>query len=272
MTQLAKEEESMPCPRSDLHTHTKYLGCANETMEVQAIVKECERLGVTCLGITDHLNTLDRLDDHVPIRADLEKLETEMEVYFGVELNFTGCDEEFAFGAEVKEKLGFQFAIGGIHGTYLDEYDIDKLVEIRHRHHLKTCEDPLIEVLVHPYWFGKGEFDGNEWPWFDTMKVVPESCARELGQASKETSTAIEINACANLVCPSFSEEYVEEYFEYLSVIAEEGATFTIGSDAHDIKRLSAIQDAWRMVGRLDLPEERIWRPMGKPMAGGAGA
>ena len=51
----------MTCPRYDLHIHTKYLGCANETMEVPDIIEECHRLGVTTVGITDHLNTLDQL-------------------------------------------------------------------------------------------------------------------------------------------------------------------------------------------------------------------
>ena len=36
--------------RFDLHIHTKYLGCANETMEVEAIVRECEHLGVECIA------------------------------------------------------------------------------------------------------------------------------------------------------------------------------------------------------------------------------
>ena len=29
----------------DYHMHTRYLGCANATMEIGPIVKECERLG-----------------------------------------------------------------------------------------------------------------------------------------------------------------------------------------------------------------------------------
>ena len=55
----------MPVPRYDFHIHTKYLGCGNATMEVADIVAESERLGVTTLAITDHLNALDRLPDHM---------------------------------------------------------------------------------------------------------------------------------------------------------------------------------------------------------------
>ncbi len=256
-------------PTYDFHTHTHYLKCANQTMTVPAIMEECQRVGVTCLGITDHLNTLDKLPLHELIRRDLEQAQPAMPVYFGVELNFLGCDGEFAFNAEVKERLGFQFAIGGIHCTYLKEYDLRKLVEIQHRHHLKTCQDPLIDVLVHPYWFGKYEFDQKKWPWFDSVRVVPESFTRELGQVARETGTAIEINAQANLVCGANPSGYLDEYADYLAILAEEGCMFSPGSDAHDKSHLAAIRSVWDMFERLKLGPERIWRPQGKPFVGG---
>ena len=255
-------------PNCDYHIHTKYLKCGNQTMEVPAIVRECQRLGVTSLGITDHLNSLDKLPLHVPIKDDIQALNPEIDVYFGVELNFTGADAGFLYSAEIKEQLGFQFAIGGIHGSYLEAYDLKKLVDIQHRHHLKTCRDPLVDVLVHPYWFGKGEFDKKGWPWFDSMLSVPASYARELGQAARETGTAIEINGCANLKNPIYSDRYVQEYIAYLSIIAEEGACFSLGSDAHDIAHLQNVQSAWEVAEELKLSPKRIWRPACKPFAG----
>ncbi len=237
-------------------------------MEIPAIVQECGRLGVTALGVTDHLNSLDKLDLHLLIKKDIQSLAPEIDVYFGVELNFTAADGGFAFSPEVKEQYGFQFAIGGIHGTYLDTYDLKTLVDIQHRHHLRTCRDPLVDVLVHPYWFGKGEFEKNGWPWFDSMRVVPEAYARELGQVARETGTAIEINGSANLENANYSDRYVEEYVAYLSIIAEEGASFALGSDAHDIGRLSTIHTAWDVATQLNLTADRIWQPGCKPMVG----
>ncbi len=254
--------------RCDNHIHTKYLRCANGTMEVPAIAAECRRLGVASLGITDHLNTLDKLPLHAFIKRDIEALETDLPVYFGVELNFLGAGGGFAFSAEIKEQAGFQFAIGGIHAAYLETYDLDKIVEIQHRHHLKTCRDPLVDVLVHPYWFSKGEFDRKGWPWLDSMSPVPERYARELGQAAKETGTAIEINAHACLANPSHSERYAREYLEFLSAVAEEGARFSLGSDAHDIGHLALAEAAWAAAEKLELTPDRIWQPPGKPLAG----
>jgi|GEM_PF-532949 len=260
---------TMTKPGNDFHIHTKYLGCANDTMEVRAIVRECERLGVTSLAITDHVDSLDDLDLHLPIKRDIEALDTQTRVYFGVELDFLKCDGDFPYSSEIKERYGFQFAIGGIHRAYLDTYDLRSLVDVQHRHHLKACRDPLVDVLAHPYWFWKGEFDDNGWPWFDSMQAVPESYARELAQTARETGTAIEINSGANLLCSDHSDRYAEEYAAYLSILAEEGACFALGSDAHDIQDLRSIRAAWKVTEQLGLPSDRIWQPKGQPMAGG---
>ncbi|MBI2439826.1 MAG: PHP domain-containing protein [Lentisphaerae bacterium] len=256
-------------PRYDFHIHTKYLGCADGTMEVPAIARECEQLGVRSLGITDHLNSLDRLPLHKPIRQDIEALDTEIAIYFGVELNFLTVDGGFAYSAEIKEQYGFQFAIGGIHNSYLNTYDLKKIVDIQHRHHLRTCREALVDVLVHPYWFHKVEFTGKGWPWFDSMQAVPESYARELGQVAKETGTAIEINATANLENKDYSDRFVKEYIDFLAAVAAEGACFALGSDAHNIGRLQAIRAAWQVAAQLGLSAERIWRPSSAPAMGG---
>ena len=259
----------MTAPRYDFHVHTHYLGCANETMQVSAIIQECERLGVRAMGITDHLNRPDQVGLHRAIRDDILRLQTNMDVYFGVELNFTGMDQGFVYDESIRDEIGFQFAIGGIHATYLESYDTERMIEIQHRHHLKTCADPMVQVLVHPYWFSKGEFDRNRWPWFDTMRLVPRAFARELGQASRDTGTAIEINGCANLANPRYDQDYVREYVEYLGVMAEEGAIFSLASDAHDIHRLAGVVSAWNAAEELGLSASQIWRPSGPPLVGG---
>lgn len=251
----------MACPKCDYHMHTKYLKCADDTMEIEAIVQECIRLGVTSIAITDHLNTLDKVVLHKLIKEDIEKINADIEIFFGAELNFTGCDEGFVFNEEIKEQYGFQFANGGIHGTYLEKYDLKELVDIQHRHHLKTCRDPLVDVLVHPYWFNSNEFKKKGFPWFNTMKAVPETFTRELGQAARETGTAIEINADAIFIKKEYSEDFKKEYIDYLAILAEEGVQFALGSDAHTITSLKEITAAWDVVEKLGLSEDRIWKP-----------
>lgn len=265
---MSKRATTAHIPACDFHIHTAYLSCANATMQVPTIAQECRRLGVTSLGITDHLNSTDKLGLHALIKKDIEALDTDVAVYFGAELNFDAADGGFAFSAEIREQHGFQFAIGGIHATYADAYDLKKIVDIQHRHHLKTCRDRLVDVLVHPYWFGKYEFDQKKWPWFDSMKAVPASYARELGQTARETGTAIEINACANFKNPAYNDRFVKEYTAFLAIVAAEGAFFSVGSDAHSIQQLQYIQTSWQVAEQLGLTADRIWQPAGQPVAG----
>lgn len=252
-------------PKCDFHIHTKYLGCANKTMDVLDIVRECEQIGLTSIGFTDHLNSPDKLKLHRFIKRDIESLNSEIDVYFGVELNFLEVDGGFVLNEEIKEQYGFQFAIGGIHSTYCDSYDLKKMVDIQHRHHLKACSDPLIDVLVHPYWFDMGEFQRKQWPWFESLPAT-DSYARELGQVAKETGTAIELNSTAILANPIYPDRYKKEYLSYLSIIDEQGPNFSLGSDAHDIEWLRTVKTAWQVAEKLNLTTNRIWQPNLKPI------
>lgn len=256
----------MPIPPYDFHIHTEYLKCANETMKIPAIIRECARLGVTALAITDHINRPDQLELHLPIKTDILALDTPIEIYFGAELNFSTPFSDFVFSPEIKEKYGFQFAIGGVHNCYTDTFNLAKIIEIQHQHHLKTCQDPLVDVLVHPYWFNRNEFIDRGWPWLDALPAIPRNLVRELGQVAKETHTAIEINACANLVNPDYRPDYADAYREFLALLAEEGASFSLGSDAHKISQLAAVARAWEVAAQLQLPADRIWRPTGQAM------
>ncbi|MBT4814272.1 MAG: PHP domain-containing protein [Lentisphaerae bacterium] len=256
----------MITPR-DFHTHTVYLKCANDTMTIPAMVAKAQELGIRQLGITDHLNTLEKLPLHEQIKADLLALENPgLDIWFGVELNFLGCDGDFAYNEQARDKMGYQFAVGGIHGTYCDTYDLKNIIDVQHRHHLATCRNPLVNVVVHPYWFGKGEFDRQDWPWFDSVRHVPEAYALELGQVAKETGTAVEINGSANLENESNPVGYVDEYVDYLAAVASTGCTFSLGSDAHDINRMRTALTALEVAERIGLTDDRVWTPKMPPL------
>ncbi len=258
----------MSCPKYDFHIHTAHGHCANETMQVADIVATAAGCGVEVLGIADHFNHGPNMhrDEQWDIRRDIQQLvDPPIEVIFGVEVDFTaaGC---LPMDLAAKEEFGFQYAIAGIHSCFCDEYDIAKIVAIQHDHHLTVCKNPAIDVLVHPYWFNKGEFDAGGWPWFDTMSHVSESMARELGAAARETNTAIELNATAVIACSAYSDRFKAEYAEYMAVLAEEGVMFSFGSDAHGIGSLAEVASAWKFADDLGIPPERIWRPDGGAM------
>ncbi len=101
------------------------------------------------------------------------------------------------------------------------------------------------------------------------MKAIPKRYVRELGRVAKETGTAIEINSKANLQNPTYSARYVEEYYEFLCILADQGPQFSCASDAHDIGDLASVQASWKMVERLGLGEDQIWSPRCRPIKAG---
>ncbi|HJO93934.1 MAG TPA: PHP domain-containing protein [Victivallales bacterium] len=252
-------------PKVDYHIHTKYLGCGRPEMEIEAIVRTCEKLGLEALAITDHLNTFDKAPLHKPILEDLKKIDTDIKLYFAVELNFRGCNQGFAYNRQIAEDIGFQFAIGGPHSPFTRNKDLNEIIDIHHAHHLKTCHDQFVKVLVHPYWFPKDIFDKYRLPWFDTMAKVPEEYTRELGHVAKSTGTAIEINGTAILEGEDLgAPSYYKDCIEYYRILKEEGVKFTVSSDAHLLKQLGMVKTAWDIAAELDLTPEDFWHPDGK--------
>ena len=247
-------------PRRDFHVHTNLSACANQTMRLSAIVRECERLELDSIGIADHLGA-EQYERNSALRKDIEALNTPINVYLGAEVGYGWKTQTHGLTEEQKERYGFQYAIGSHHSTYLREFDLEKVVRLQHQHHLKTCAHPTMDILGHPWRFLYEEFKRRDWPWIDTMTCVPESLTRELAHAAVESGTAIEINTTSNLCMKFQPESYFEEYVDYVAILAEEGVTFSLGSDAHELHELKTIRLAWEVVDRLEIPDDRIWCP-----------
>ncbi len=246
----------------DYHIHTFYQKCGNETLTVEKIIRRAEAMRFTSIAITDHLNHYSQLPNFRFIRHDIGQVGTQLEVWFGCELNFDGCDGGFAYDESVRDEFGFEVAIGGVHSTYSDSQDPTEIVDIQHRHHMRTLEDPLIDVLVHPYWFGASDLDRRspEW-WKGLLEGIPDDRITELAQASVANHTAIELNAAAIFHNPSYSTGFQEAYVEFVERLADEDALFAVGSDAHDINMLGWTDYVEGLLDGLGVCEEQIWRP-----------
>ena len=249
----------------DYHIHTFYQKCGNETLTVPAIIERARAHYLTSIAITDHLNSFDMLENFRLIKLDIEQVETDLEVWFGAELNFMGCDGDWPYNESIRDEYGFRIAIGGIHSDFTDTQDPIELIDIQHRHHMRTLTDPLVDVLVHPYWFGDPDFDKRTTDWWDRlMEEFPEDRITELAQASAEHRTAIEANCAAIFYCPRYSNRFKAAYVEFLRKLAAKGALFTTGSDAHDIKEIGISTYAEGVLDGIGVPESQIWRPSGR--------
>jgi len=247
----------------DYHIHTFYQRCGNETLTVPAIVDRSKAGQKSSIAITDHLNHRGMLDNFRHIQRDIEQVETDLEVWFGVELNYMECDGEFAFDAHIKDDFGFEVVIGGIHSDYSDTLDPVELIDIQHRHHMRTLTDPLVDVLVHPYWFGGGDWNKRSQGWWvDLITDFPDSRIAELAQASAETGHAIEVNGCAIFYNPEYSDAFKDAYVHWLARLRDAGALFSVASDAHDISHLVTTEYVEGLLDGLGIPEAQVWRPV----------
>ena len=185
----------------DYHIHTLYLKCANETMTVPALVAKAEELGLKSIAVTDHLNAPQFLDEHRKIKRDLAEIESDLEIIFGVEVNVIDQDTgEVSINQQQIDELGFELVIGGVHSSYFDTPDPKAIIDTQHRLMMAVVQNPLVDILVHPWWFPRREFDAGTVAWLTDLALLPDDYVTELGEAAAATGTAIEANGIAILV------------------------------------------------------------------------
>jgi histidinol phosphatase-like PHP family hydrolase len=252
----------MPSPY-DFHIHTTYLRCANETMSVPALVQRCESLGLEAIAITDHLNAPEFLPKHDLIKQDLADITTEMRIYFGVEVNVVDHTTGAVSIDETQlAKGGFETVIGGPHASYYSEPDREGIIDLQHQMMLQVIANPLVDVLVHPWWFGGGEFQpGGPMEWLTDMTQIPDWHADEIAEAALKHGCAIEANHSAFFTENQYGPAFRETYPHYLARIAGHGVPISISTDAHDINRLDGIHHMMDILEGVGITREQLWTP-----------
>lgn len=244
----------------DLHIHTHYLGCADETMTVPAIVERAEKLGLEKIAITDHRWGDDPLDKHHLIHEDLQCLDTDVEIIFGVEMDSCGPGTaEVTITEQEIEDLGFELIVGGVHGSYFDHPDPEGIIELQQELMLDVARHPVVDVLAHPWSFMGRDFQSGVLDWMTDMSHIPDDYPKELGAVAAEHETAVEANAGAIWIREAYSEQFVADYEEYLRQVASEGAKIAICSDAHNIERIAPCRIAGEVVRQLGIPPAQLY-------------
>jgi histidinol phosphatase-like PHP family hydrolase len=247
----------------DFHIHTSYLKCANETMTVPAILRRHEALGLQTIAITDHLNAPEFLPQHEFIKRDLAATETSLEVFFGVEVNVINAETGAVSIDEAQmEQLGCELVIGGPHTSYFSKPDKSAIIDLQHKLMLAVIANPLVDVLVHPWWFGGGEFKpGGPMEWLTDMSQIPDWHAKEIAEAALAHGTAIEANYSAFFTENQYGQAFRETYPHYLASFAQRGVPISLATDAHDINMLDGIHPMMDILESVGITQEQLWRP-----------
>ena len=249
---------------TDYHIHTHYCGCANETMTIPAILERCKAAGRTSIAITDHRDDDGRRDKNQLIRQELERTDPgDLEVFFGCELNIQDLDANVVVDEQMKRDEGFEVIIGGPHSTWYEigAATVPEVIERQCELLCKAATNPMLDVLVHPWWFGDGEFNEQFKGAFTSMEMVPDDWTRKLAEICVENDTAVEINTCASLLYRPTDDAFKETYLAYIKRFVEMGCSISLGTDSHDINGLGTAATGEAAIEKIGVPQEQIWRP-----------
>ena len=249
---------------TDYHIHTHYVGCADNTMTIPAILDRCRRTGRTSIAITDHCDKDWQFEKNRLIREELRRTDPgELEVFFGCEQNILNMDGEVAVTEEVKKREGFEIVVGGVHSTWFNdgEATIEHIIERQNDLMCKAAANPVIDVLVHPWWFGQGQFKAQLEGRFKSLGQVPDELTCRLAEVCVANDTAIELNMAAIFLYPLTSDAYKESYKAYIARFVELGCSISLSTDAHRITELDSIGLGERILDEIGLPKSRVWKP-----------
>ena len=239
----------------DFHTHTKLSVCALGEMTVRAIVRRAERLGYRQLGISDHLGEYTAPSDLKKHRRRLSRLETDVNVFLGCEMNVEPSGEPVFASAEIDfldyVMAAAEHAVGSPVDPTTQPMDwlrcwvgrVERLIEWRGR----------IDVLAHPLRTLRGHCRGKP-----LMAHLPAERWEELMRGLARRGTAVELTDAVENYPTSFDATR-----EVYAIARDQGVRFSIGSDAHGLDRLGFQANWVRLARDLKLTGRHLWSPGG---------
>jgi len=250
----------------DTHVHSwrSFVGAPN--MKLMNIANMAETQGINVVAITDHLMKSDDIKGLKLTKHDIEvfnsSLESNVRILFGVEVCEVDNTGQTLLTKELVDDLEFDLIIGGVHNTHIKMgSSLQEMVVRQHQHHIMMINNPYIEVLVHPWWLDKDEFSrfGIDWP-FD-MSFIPKELTIELARASNQTGTYIEISTMSGLCNKDTSDRFHLDLLDYYKLLNDEGALFTIGTDAHEVSEIGTYSLAKQLIKQVGIDESRFYLP-----------
>lgn len=282
---------------SDWHIHTHH-SCDCPQPEGATLAQLCaliEESGITHYGISDHLHTEYNVPEIEASRAEYDTLPPSPNRFFGLEVsvlreydlatNAASADPS-PYGKqpggpeggltvylpdELTERMRFDYIIGGAHWPLGVPEPLDPMAVIRnyHEQYLFLATHPQIDIVAHPWWWMGAwqEADGRylTYPWLDDLRRIPQSMHDELAAAAVQYGKAIEINAGACLLNPTYPDTFRAQYVEYLAYLKSRGVRFSTGTDNHawfgDVGYEPCLQEVTCDFRSIGLTQGDLWHP-----------
>jgi histidinol phosphatase-like PHP family hydrolase len=258
---------------TDYHIHTHYVGCAGDELTIPTILEHCRRTGRTSIAITDHCDLPRQLGQNRMIRDELERTDTGgLEVFFGCELNVQDLDGTLVLSEEQLRAERFEIVVAGVHGIWFKpgEATLGQIMERQTELMCKAAANPIVDVLVHPWWIPGSQFHGELAAQFTSLEQVPDELTERMVAACRAHDTAVEMNAAALLSHPFTCDEFKASYTGYVAKWVELGARVALSSDAHGLAHFDQLLQAEQILVDAGLPDEQVWRPKVKAAVTGS--
>lgn len=246
-------------PKTDFHIHATYhrLGNPQKDMTVANIVRRCEGLSYSSVGMVEHL---DRSPKH-PLSCleelveEFRSVSSSMDCFVGAELDKVDEGISVPGAREIKERLGLDYFLGAVHGVGPQVTSVEAYVEDHHRRLMALVEDcDFVDIVAHPWVTGRalvGRGIVDEW----RFEYIPEGVLREFVQALADHGKAVELNRKARL---DFDDP---AYRRFVDMLREAGVRISIGSDAHRMEAVGTTAPLEGFLQAMQFPSEQIWTP-----------
>ena len=227
----------------DLHVQTSF---TDGDAPVQSFIEEAERKGIKNLGISDHYSLWHKIytpEKFLRYLAELRRYP----VYAGVEMD---VGYELPLFPSIREQLDYVMA--GLHrldGKWLfSPYSFRsenprRIVEKMKTEIIRTMEKLRPDVLTHP----------TQLPISlrrQARRLITREWSEDLISAAADHNVAIEINCGMRLP----DEEFVE-------ICLRKGVKVAFGSSAHTPSKVGELEYGQRIVKKLGIREEQIFKP-----------
>jgi len=280
---------------SDYHIHTQHSPEPECTGTMEAVSMRALAVGLRSFGVSDHLHARINVPDIEASREGFDRVRpaVDADFHFGVEVsclrqwdleeNDKAGEQASVYGvhrggpedspltvylpAELRQRLRFEYVIGGAHWVLGAPYEQEAVIRSYHRQNMLLAVHPFVDIVAHPWWW-MGHWQGADGmyrglPWLGDFSVIPDAMHREFADAVVAHGKAVEINAGAIFLNPQYPGSFKQQYVKYLKKLKGWGVKFSLGSDAHSVERIGDTLRIREVLEELGLSPESLWRQSG---------
>jgi len=252
-----QNKKSMKC---DLHIHSNLSDGLNP---VEDVLRDGQAMDLEIMAITDHYHHLaqgkGKLDAYVDKIAKLRD-NYSPRILIGVEVQMDNQNGEIKLNTNERGKL--DIVLVELMGTLVfglkddplwkrEKSSKKQLIETVFASYINICQNPLIDVIAHPFNLGRLNADYSF-----SLADIPYSLLCELAQNMAKHKKAFEIQSQFYYWYPKIKiEKITSDYIKIIRLFASNGVKFSVGSDAHSCGTIGNLYWAKKVINGAGLSQ-----------------